>query len=832
MKKALSLILATLFVLSTMSCLSVVSFGADIVVTEVEENDSATTAQAISANEIYTGSLYNAEDVDWYKFESDKDYFMFNLRLNEGNLITSDWAWNVYIYDGNLNLLKEYTDVFNISSPKINITGTIYVKIKANNIYNNSIVGICYDIEGITVEDSQWEDEGNDESAKACVINTNETYVGSLYKATDVDWYKFESNEDYFSLHLNVNKESLASIDRAWDITIYDSSMNTVKDYDNTKTLNSAKIAMDGTFYVRVKADNEYSNYLNDIYYDLNVATTVDANWESENNDTSSKANVINTDETYIGSLHRATDVDWYVFNAEKSYFTLDFKLNAENLIDLTRGWDVTIYDASMNIVKDFSNYKSVYTAELAISGTVYVKISADNQYSDYLNDLYYDLKVTTYENATWESEYNNTSTNANSIKQNVLYKGTLMSESDIDYYKFKATSDAFKIRFVVDLNETSVEMIQGGWKISVYPADSASSVLSEYVVNTIGSFETITLPYEKGKEYFVKVYKNNSNEPVDAIYNIAIVDATDGNKWEVETGKTDLSSATTVKSGNKVYGNLYTGSDKDYYKINIPASGKLKVVFNREESELAGSGWKFSLIDAVGSVLETVDIGNSLNATWTSKTIVNEGNYYIKMESVNSNKAPSADIDYNLTFTYTMTAPKLSSMKNVSSGVELKWSKVEDCDGYYVYRKAGSGDWKKLTTIKGESKVSYTDKSAKTGTKYSYKVCAYDGSTKSEYSSSKTITFLSAPKAKSVSSSKSGVTFTWSKVSGASGYEVYRATGSGSYKKLVTVKSGSTVKFVDKSASKGKTYKYKVRAYKGDSTSAFSSVKTIKDKY
>ncbi|MGY3665257.1 MAG: N-acetylmuramoyl-L-alanine amidase [Roseburia sp. 1XD42-69] len=55
-----------------------------------------------------------------------------------------------------------------------------------------------------------------------------------------------------------------------------------------------------------------------------------------------------------------------------------------------------------------------------------------------------------------------------------------------------------------------------------------------------------------------------------------------------------------------------------------------------------------------------------------------------------------------------------------------------------------------------------------------------------------------------------------WKKVSGAQGYEIYRSTSKDKdFKKIKTVNKGSTVSFKDKSVKAGKTYYYKVRAYK-----------------
>jgi hypothetical protein len=60
--------------------------------------------------------------------------------------------------------------------------------------------------------------------------------------------------------------------------------------------------------------------------------------------------------------------------------------------------------------------------------------------------------------------------------------------------------------------------------------------------------------------------------------------------------------------------------------------------------------------------------------------------------------------------------------------------------DGYIIYRKTGTGSYKKLATVDGKSTVKYLDKSAKKGTTYSYRVYAKYNSYKSSYKSSLSI--------------------------------------------------------------------------------------------
>ena len=66
-----------------------------------------------------------------------------------------------------------------------------------------------------------------------------------------------------------------------------------------------------------------------------------------------------------------------------------------------------------------------------------------------------------------------------------------------------------------------------------------------------------------------------------------------------------------------------------------------------------------------------------------------------------------------------------------------------------------------------------------------------------------------------------------WSTVSGASRYEVYRATSSGgTYKKIATTTAKT---YTDKSAKAGRTYYYKVKAVSKVKTAANSSYSAVK---
>ncbi len=160
------------------------------------------------------------------------------------------------------------------------------------------------------------------------------------------------------------------------------------------------------------------------------------------------------------------------------------------------------------------------------------------------------------------------------------------------------------------------------------------------------------------------------------------------------------------------------------------------------------------------------------------------------------------------------LPSPSLK-VTNATDGAKISWKKLSGAKGYLVYRKTGNGNYSKIATT---SSLSYLDKTAKSGTTYTYAVKGYNGNTYGPISSFKLLR-LSNPVAKTANNS-SGIKVSWAKVSGAKGYYVYRKTGSGSYSKIGTA---SNLSYVDKTAKAGTKYTYTVKAYNGSYASAYT---------
>lgn len=156
---------------------------------------------------------------------------------------------------------------------------------------------------------------------------------------------------------------------------------------------------------------------------------------------------------------------------------------------------------------------------------------------------------------------------------------------------------------------------------------------------------------------------------------------------------------------------------------------------------------------------------------------------------------------------------PSVTSFYNGASGIILKWSQVSNATGYYVYRQTGSGNYTKIATLNGASKTSYTDASAVDGTLYSYRIQAFNATSTSNHSATKTIKRVLSPTV-TVANVDSGLNVSWTAVGSADTYYVYRRSSSTADWTQIAKVGADTLSYVDTTAAAGKSYYYSVKAY------------------
>ena len=227
--------------------------------------------------------------------------------------------------------------------------------------------------------------------------------------------------------------------------------------------------------------------------------------------------------------------------------------------------------------------------------------------------------------------------------------------------------------------------------------------------------------------------------------------------------------------------------------------------------------------------------------------TPVSAGETDIKVTTDNGKTASChVKVTESLKSSFVSGMPKVTAKAVSATSVTVQWKAYENAEKYLVYRReSGKGFFTKLADVTG---LSYTDTTAKANTSYYYTVKAASKKWGSEvYSQYDTNVLVQTPEENAtpkkpakpsltVKAGRKQAVLTWKKVSLASGYQVYRASSkNGKYSLVTTIKKGSTVSCTNKKLTTGKTYYYKVRAYRtvgGKKVyGAYSSVKAVKIK-
>lgn len=231
-------------------------------------------------------------------------------------------------------------------------------------------------------------------------------------------------------------------------------------------------------------------------------------------------------------------------------------------------------------------------------------------------------------------------------------------------------------------------------------------------------------------------------------------------------------------------------------------------------------------------------------NVTWKSSNkkiakVTSRGNVYAK--SVGECTVTATTANGKKVTCKVKVVPGTATIKATNNGynsIKLTWNKLGDVTGYWIYRKTPGSKYKTIAKVSGTT-VSYKDKNLVTGKKYYYKIKGYKKIGQTTYKGSKSKASKAYPKpAKvkitSIKSTAKGAKLYWKKVAGASGYVIYRSESkTGKYTKIKEIKKQTKISYNNTGLLKGKTYYYKVMAYRNMSGiyvyGKYSTVKQIR---
>lgn len=198
------------------------------------------------------------------------------------------------------------------------------------------------------------------------------------------------------------------------------------------------------------------------------------------------------------------------------------------------------------------------------------------------------------------------------------------------------------------------------------------------------------------------------------------------------ETGKKYYYKVVAVKTGYGYSGIESKDSNKvSQYWVQRPT---LSIKSYNDKAELSwkkinkASGYIIKRATSKDGNYKTIaTIKNGSTVKYIDKKIKSKKQYFYKISTymdVNEKRIESSLSSAKEKSPYAKTT--LTAKNNSSKSITLEWTKVSGVDGYEIYRAdTYNGKLKKIKTIKGGSKVSYTEKITK-GKAYVYQVRAY----------------------------------------------------------------------------------------------------------
>ncbi len=310
--------------------------------------------------------------------------------------------------------------------------------------------------------------------------------------------------------------------------------------------------------------------------------------------------------------------------------------------------------------------------------------------------------------------------------------------------------------------------------------------------------------------------------------------------------------STITWGSSNRIDG--LSASTKYKLYVRIPESATTNASANSAATEITTfeAGYNPYAVSGSVSVSGTGAYGNTLTVDTSALAAGKSGATYsyqwnrngvaIEEATGKTYKIIAEDIGTKISVTVTAKSPFVGSftssetsvslgqpanlsIKNTDTGIELNWSAVSGATEYVIYKKS-TFSWSEVATVTTNS---YSVGALTSGTTYQYTVSAKRGTIESAKDSTGVkIIYLEKPQNLTADEyTANQATLSWSAVSNAKSYNIYRGTATGT---LSLIKSGVTgTEYQDTTTTKGKTYGYVVEAVSGDYASAQSDRVTIK---
>ena len=251
-----------------------------------------------------------------------------------------------------------------------------------------------------------------------------------------------------------------------------------------------------------------------------------------------------------------------------------------------------------------------------------------------------------------------------------------------------------------------------------------------------------------------------------------------------------------------------------DYINTTILTDG---VTLTWEKLNLAE---KYNVYRKEASATDWELIGTSSVNSYTDKTLESYVEYSYRVEAVKGNYIAGLSVAYPVVKYLAM--PEFA-ITNTENGIEVYYGAVNGATQYVIEKKTGNGAWTVLTTINNPTEDVYLDENVVVNGSYAYRITAKAPDMTSGTKTLSAITRLGTPKVNSISVDVPGMTITWTAVSGATEYKIYRKVYGTNQFTVIGTAVGTS--YTDTTAKSNVVYTYTVSAANASGCGMYDSV-------
>ena len=415
-------------------------------------------------------------------------------------------------------------------------------------------------------------------------------------------------------------------------------------------------------------------------------------------------------------------------------------------------------------------------------------------------------------------------------------------------------TTGSYKVTGPVDITAVFTEKIY-----NISSTVSSNGSVSFGGVTTVAAGEEVVIETHPDRGYEVESMVVNGEDVTDLIIDntYSTSDTWYGLNVSVKFRKIKYTIETSCSEGGTVSPTVVVEYDNNVVVSFSPEEGYEigQLYVDGVPVENPGPDYSFNDVNeshtvyVVYSVISySVNVNSGENGYATASEVIDYGRNYVlecfpdegyQVDKVLVNGVPvnlrnnkytitGIKKDFDITVSFKENEISKVKLKSVTSAayysISVVWDSVDKAQGYEVFRMSETeNEYKLLKRVQvsyGNQK--YVDTGLTPGKVYYYKIRAYKMSNGEYLYGSMSEEMSAYPKPGKVSitgittEGVSALTVNWKRIAGVSGYELYVSSNkNGKYVLLAQLSGSKSIKYRHIKCQKGKTYYYKVRAYR-----------------